>query len=48
MDAKDFYASEIVQVKVPSLFRYGFVLVGDAGYAASLTGGGTSLALAGV
>jgi 2-polyprenyl-6-methoxyphenol hydroxylase-like FAD-dependent oxidoreductase len=47
MTSKDFYASEIVQVKVPTLHRGRFVLVGDAGYAAGPTGGGTSLALAG-
>jgi 2-polyprenyl-6-methoxyphenol hydroxylase-like FAD-dependent oxidoreductase len=47
MDSEDFYASEIVQVKVPSLYKGRFVLVGDAGYAAGPTGGGTSLALAG-
>lgn len=47
MKAEDFYASEIVQVKVPSLSKGRFVLVGDAGYAAGLTGGGTSLALVG-
>jgi 2-polyprenyl-6-methoxyphenol hydroxylase-like FAD-dependent oxidoreductase len=47
MDAEDFYASEIVQVKIPSLYNGRFVLVGDAGYAAGPTGGGTSLALAG-
>ena len=47
MDSEDFYASEIVQVKVPSLHKGRFVLVGDAGYAAGPTGGGTSLALAG-
>lgn len=29
----DFYASEIVQIKVPSLFKRRLVLVGDAGYA---------------
>ncbi|KAH7072308.1 hypothetical protein BKA63DRAFT_578122 [Paraphoma chrysanthemicola] len=45
--AKDFYASEIVQVKIPTLSKGRFVLVGDAGYAAGPTGGGTSLALAG-
>lgn len=45
--AKDFYASEIVQVKMPTLSRGRFVLVGDAGYAAGPTGGGTSLALTG-
>lgn len=47
MDAKDFYANEIVQVKLPSLSKGRFVVVGDAGYAAGPTGGGTSLALAG-
>ncbi|CAJ2513073.1 Uu.00g011920.m01.CDS01 [Anthostomella pinea] len=47
MDAEDFYASEIVQVKLPRLSKGRFVLVGDAGYAAGPTGGGTSLALAG-
>ena len=47
MNSKDFYASEIVQVKLSSLYNGCFVLVGDAGYAAGPTGGGTSLALAG-
>ena len=47
MGSEDFYASEIVQVKMPSLYNGRFVLVGDAGYAAGQTGGGTSLALAG-
>jgi 2-polyprenyl-6-methoxyphenol hydroxylase-like FAD-dependent oxidoreductase len=47
MLSEDFYASEIVQVKVPSLYKGRFVLVGDAGYAAGPTGGGTTLALAG-
>jgi len=47
MDSKDFYASEIVQVKLPSLSNGRFVVVGDAGYAAGPTGGGTSLALSG-
>lgn len=47
MTSEDFYASEIVQVKVPSLYNGRIVLVGDAGYAAGPTGGGTSLALAG-
>lgn len=45
--SKDFYASEVVQVKPPSLYRNRVVLVGDAGYAAGPTGGGTSLALTG-
>jgi 2-polyprenyl-6-methoxyphenol hydroxylase-like FAD-dependent oxidoreductase len=47
MDSEDLYASEIVQVKVPKLYKGRFVLVGDAGYAAGPTGGGTTLALAG-
>lgn len=33
MEAEDFYANEIVQVKTPSLYSGRFVLVGDAGYA---------------
>ncbi len=47
MSANDFYASEIVQVKPPSLYKGRFILVGDAGYAPGFTGGGTSLAIAG-
>lgn len=47
MEAGDFYASEVVQVKIPSLYKGRFVLVGDAGYAPGFTGGGTSLAIAG-
>ncbi|KAM0815585.1 putative FAD/NAD(P)-binding domain-containing protein [Seiridium cardinale] len=47
MGSEDFYANEIVQVKIPQLYNGRFVLVGDAGYAAGPTGGGTSLALAG-
>lgn len=47
MESDDLYASEIVQVKVPSLHRGRFVLVGDAGYAPGPTGTGTSLAMAG-
>lgn len=47
MNSEDFYVSEIVQVKIPSLNNGRFVLVGDAAYAAGPTGGGTSLALAG-
>ena len=46
MEASDFYATEFFQVKLPSLYRGRFVLVGDAGYA-SAVGSGTSLALAG-
>lgn len=45
--AEDFYASEFAQVKIPTLYSGRCVLVGDAGYAAGPTGGGTSLALAG-
>ena len=47
MESEDFYASEIVQVKLPSLSKGRFVLVGDAGYAPGATGTGTSLALTG-
>ncbi|KAJ5703645.1 hypothetical protein N7493_011570 [Penicillium malachiteum] len=47
LEAKDFYGSEIVQVKMPSLSKGRFVLVGDAGYAGGPTGNGTSLAMAG-
>lgn len=46
-DSNDFYASETVQVKTPGLSKGRFVMVGDAGYAAGPTGGGTSLALTG-
>ncbi|KAJ6102700.1 hypothetical protein N7486_005127 [Penicillium sp. IBT 16267x] len=38
----DLYATELVQVKLPSLFKGGFVLVGDAGYAPGPTGTGTT------
>jgi 2-polyprenyl-6-methoxyphenol hydroxylase-like FAD-dependent oxidoreductase len=47
MDSEDFYAGEIVQVKIPRLYNGRVVLVGDARYAAGPTGSGTSLALAG-
>jgi len=47
MEAEDFYANEIVQVKTPSLYKRRFVLVGDAGYAPGFTGAGTTLAIAG-
>lgn len=47
MKSDDFYASEWFQVKIPHLYKGRFVTVGDAGYAAGPTGGGTSLALAG-
>ncbi|KAL3476351.1 hypothetical protein BJX99DRAFT_270522 [Aspergillus californicus] len=40
-------ASEMVQVKPPTLHNGRFVLVGDAGYAPGPVGTGTSLALAG-
>lgn len=46
MEAEDFYATEMVQVKAPSLYKGRFVLVGDAGYAGSF-GAGTTLAIAG-
>jgi 2-polyprenyl-6-methoxyphenol hydroxylase-like FAD-dependent oxidoreductase len=46
-ESDDFYASEIVSVKMPTLHRGRFVLVGDAGYAGGFTGMGTSLALCG-
>jgi 2-polyprenyl-6-methoxyphenol hydroxylase-like FAD-dependent oxidoreductase len=47
IEAQDFYANEIVQIKTPSLYKGRFVLVGDAGYAPGPTGAGTSLAIAG-
>lgn len=47
MSSDDFYASENVQVKLPSLYQGRFALVGDAGHASGPSGGGTSLALAG-
>ena len=47
MDADDFYAHEMIQVKPPTIYKGRFVMVGDAGYAPGPTGGGTSLALAG-
>ncbi|CAF9937015.1 hypothetical protein IMSHALPRED_010985 [Imshaugia aleurites] len=47
MKSEDFYASEWVQVKVPSVYRGRVALVGDAGYAPGPTGHGTSLAIAG-
>ena len=47
METADFYASEVVQVKPPSVYKGRLVLVGDAGYAPGFTGGGTTLALAG-
>ena len=47
IDSSDFYATEMVQVKVPSLYRGRFALVGDAGYAPGPTGTGTTLAMTG-
>ena len=49
LETDDFYASEVVQVKMPSMSAMGghFALVGDAGYAPGFTGGGTTLAMAG-
>ncbi|KAF9889354.1 hypothetical protein FE257_007464 [Aspergillus nanangensis] len=46
IESEDFYATEMVQVKVPCLFKGRFALVGDAGYAGA-PGSGTSLALTG-
>ncbi|MCJ1383699.1 hypothetical protein MMC17_006813 [Xylographa soralifera] len=47
MGSNDFYANEMVQVKVPSLYKGRVVLVGDAGYAPGPTGTGTTLAMTG-
>ena len=47
MEAGDFYANEIVQVKTPSRCKRRFVLVGDAGYALGFTGAVTTFAIAG-
>ncbi|KAF7716116.1 Uncharacterized protein PECH_006521 [Penicillium ucsense] len=47
MEADDFYGSEWVQVKPPTLHKGRFVMVGDAGYGPGPTGTGTSLALTG-
>lgn len=46
-DSKDFYSNEFVQVKMPSLSKGRFAVVGDAGYAPGFTGTGTSLAISG-
>lgn len=43
----DFYATELLQVKLPTLSKGRFVLVGDAGYAPGPTGTGTTLAMVG-
>ena len=45
-DSDDFYANEWIQVKLPTLSKGRFVLVGDAGYGGA-PGAGTSLAMAG-
>ena len=47
MEAGDFYANEIVQVKTPSVYKGSFALVGDAGYVPGFTGTGTTLAITG-
>ena len=47
VETDDFYANEVVQVKLPSLYKGRFALVGDAGYAPGLTGTGTTLAMTG-
>jgi 2-polyprenyl-6-methoxyphenol hydroxylase-like FAD-dependent oxidoreductase len=47
VDSEDFYTSEVVQVKLPQLYKGRFVVVGDAGYAPGPTGTGTSLAMTG-
>jgi 2-polyprenyl-6-methoxyphenol hydroxylase-like FAD-dependent oxidoreductase len=45
-DSVDFYSSEMVQVKVPCLYKGRFAMVGDAGCGGA-AGAGTTLALAG-
>lgn len=45
MESDNLYASEIVRVTPPSLYKGHFALVGDAGHAPGLTGTGTTLAL---
>lgn len=45
LKSQDFYASEIVQVKLPKLYKGRFVAIGDAGHAAGFTGAGTTLAM---
>ena len=47
MGSNDFYATEVLQVKVPRLYKGRFALVGDAGYAPGPTGTGTTLAMTG-
>ncbi|MCJ1288183.1 hypothetical protein MMC26_007538 [Xylographa opegraphella] len=46
-NSRDFYANEILQVRVPALHKGRIVLVGDAGYAPGPTGTGTTLAMTG-
>ena len=47
MGSTDFYANEVVVVRTPRVYKGRFVMVGDAGYAPSFTGTGTTLALTG-
>ena len=47
MSSRDFYADEMVQVRLPALSNGRVVLVGDAGYAPGPTGTGTTLAMTG-
>jgi 2-polyprenyl-6-methoxyphenol hydroxylase-like FAD-dependent oxidoreductase len=46
IEARDFYANEIVQVKPPTLYKGRFVLVGDAACALGFTSACTTLTLA--
>lgn len=45
IESDDLYGSELVQVKVPTLSKRRFVMIGDAGHATGPTGTGTSLAM---
>lgn len=47
MESNNFYADEMVHVKVPTLHKGRFVHVGDAGYAPGPTGTGPTLAMTG-
>ena len=47
IEAGDFYANEIVQVKIPSLYQRRFVLVSEVGCASGSTSTSTNLAMAG-
>jgi hypothetical protein len=47
MGSDDFYANEIVQVKVSTLHIGRLVLVGNVGYTPGSTGTGTTLAMTG-